>query len=178
MLPSVTTILSDGGVGFDMSHLPEEYSIRGTLIHKYAEMRIQGCELPVIPEEWRGYADAVDRFQDEIKPTPLLIEAELSHPFLVFEGHPDLIGLDDILPTIWDYKTGSIPEYCGAQLAGYELLAKMKLPQYKAYMRTAVLLTPDGKYKLKEYTSPVDRATFMDAYHGYMERRGVKWSHR
>jgi hypothetical protein len=177
-LPSVTRILSDEGVGFDMSHLPEEYSIRGTLIHKYAEHRIQELPLPPIPEKWRGYADAVDKFQDAIKPEPMLVEAELSHELMGFMGHPDLIGKDGLLPTIWDYKTGSIPEYCGAQLAGYELLAKRRFPEIKRFARVAVLLTPDGKYKLKEYTEARDLAVFLEAYYGYMEREGIKWSHR
>jgi hypothetical protein len=184
MLPSVTTILSDGGVGFDMSHLPEEYSIRGTLIHDYAHKRILGCELPQIPEKWRGYAEAADRFQDDIKPEPIMVdgkwlmEAELSHPYMAFVGHPDLPAMDGLMPTIYDYKTGSIPAYAGEQLAGYELLLRTVLPHIKRWMRVAVLLQENGKYKLKEYTEDRDRAEFLEAYYGYMERRGVTWSHR
>jgi len=184
MLPSVTTILSDGGVGFDMSHLPQEYSERGTLIHDYAHQRIMGCELPEVPDKWRGYANGVDSFQDRMDIYPIrhkgeyLMEATLVHPFKGFEGHIDLPAMNGIIPTIFDYKTGSIPEYTGPQLAGYELLLRVILPHIKKWRRVAILITKDGEWKPKEYTSIIDFAIFDKAYNGYFERRGVIWTHR
>jgi hypothetical protein len=178
MFPSVTEILSDEGVGFDMSHLPQEYSERGTLIHSYAESKLSHRPLPAIPDKWRGYADACDKFIAESDLEPEMLEVGLAHDLLGFKGHPDFIGKFDGSYAILDYKTGSIPEYCGAQLAAYEILAKTILTNVQEFQRIAVLLQEDGKYKLKTYDKPIDRATFMEAYHGYFERRGIKWSYR
>ena len=178
MLPSVTEILSDEGVGFDMSHLPPEYSERGTLIHSYAEAKLSHRPLIAIPDKWRGYADAVDRFISESDIEAIMLEVEIDHEYLGFTGHPDFIGKLDGVDTILDWKTGSITEYCGAKLAVYEILAKTILKDVDEFQRVAVLLQDDGRYKLKVYTGTHDRAEFMSAYHGYFERRGMKWAYR
>jgi hypothetical protein len=167
------------GVGFDMSHLPQEYSIRGTLIHRYAEYIATSTPRPFIPKKWRGYADAVDHFWDVNKPQPVLVEPEIVHDFLGLVGHPDLLAQSEFWYDLYDYKTGSVPLYAGAQLAGYKLLIMRKFPHIKHIRRTAVLLQESGKSKLVPFEDDArDTAEFMEAYHGYMERRGVKWSHR
>ena len=177
--PSVTTILSDEGVGFDMSHLPQEYSIRGTLIHKYAENIALECELPEIPEKWRGYADAVDSFWNDIKPQPVLVEPELVHDLLGVVGHPDLVAQAQYWYDLYDYKTGSIPLYAGPQLMFYKMLIIRNFPHIKHIRRTAILLRPDGQWRPKAFDDDArDTAIAMEAYHGFMERRGVKWSYR
>ena len=179
MLPSVTTILSDEGVGFDMSHLPHHYAERGTLVHLYAENRMKGCELPEVPDEWRGYTDGVDSFQDELEIYPMkhkgeyLMETTLTHP-MGFQGHPDLPAIFK-MATIFDYKTGSVPEYTGPQLSGYELLLRALLPHIEEWARIAVLLPGDGTFKLEPYKSCRDMATFVTAYKNYLKRRGVEW---
>jgi hypothetical protein len=177
-LPTVTEMLSDEGVGFDMSHLPAEYSLRGTHIHLLAYNHVMGLEQPETPQEWQGFRDALFKYFAEVPLETWLAEEELSHKYMGFGGHPDWIGKARLVPSIRDYKTGSIPLYCGAQLAGYELLARQKFPHIKRWSRTAVLLKPDGKYSLKRYDNPRDHAEFLEAYHGYMERRGIKWSFR
>jgi hypothetical protein len=177
--PSVTTILSDGGVGFDMSHLPQEYSDRGTLIHKYAECKALECELPEIPEKWRGYADAVDRFWDDNKPQPVLVEPELEHDLMGFMGHPDLLEEGEFWHDLDDYKTGSVPLYAGPQLMLYKLLIQRNFPHIKHIRRRAIELSEKGTYKLVPFNDDArDLAIGMEAYYGYMERRGYKWTHR
>ena len=177
--PSVTEILSDEGVGFDMSHLPPEYSERGTLIHKYAENLILGKPLPEIPQEWQGYATAVDAFIFDVRPNPLLVEPELIHNDLGVEGHLDLLAEEQFCHDLYDYKTGSIPKYTGPQTMAYKLLVMRMFPHIKSIRRWAVLIEDTGKYKLKEFTDDArDLATFMEAYHGYLKRRGIQWTHR
>ena len=178
-LPTVTEILSDEGVGFDMSHLPASYSERGTLVHKYMEMKALDCDMPEVPEEWRGFADAGDKFWEDMDPHPVLVEPELVHDLLGVVGHPDLLSQNDYWFDLYDYKTGSIPLYTGPQLMGYKLLIQRMFPQIKHIRRAGVLLEPTGRYKLKPFNDDArDTAIFMEAYHGYMERRGAKWSHR
>jgi hypothetical protein len=177
MFPSITEVLE--GVGFDMSHLPQEYSDRGTAIHTYAEHIATSTPRLAIPEKWRGYADAVDSFWDDIKPKPVLVEPELVHDLLGIVGHPDLLEECEYWHDLDDYKTGSVPLYTGAQLMLYKLLIQRNFPHIKHIRRRAVLLKPTGKYQLVPFEDDAkDLATGMEAYHGYMERRGVKWSHR
>jgi hypothetical protein len=179
MLPSVTEILSDEGVGFDMSHLPPEYAERGTLIHKYAENLVLGRKLPEIPQDIIGFANAVNSFVYDVRPKPVLVEPELIHDKLGVVGHLDLLAEDTYYHDLYDYKTGSIPKYTGPQTMGYKIMVMRMFPLIKSVRRWAVLIEETGKYKLKEYTDDaLDLATFMTAYHGYFERRGVKWSHR
>jgi hypothetical protein len=181
MFPSVTTILSDGGVGFDMSHLPQEYSDRGTFVHKCMELRAWECDMPEIPKDWRGYVDAGLQFWDDIKPQPVLVEPTLVHDLLGIVGHLDLFSVERYWHDLWDYKTGSIPEYCPAQLAGYEILVRRLFPDIGEIRHTAIKLMENGKYQLKEYTDrekAEGMRQFMDSYYGYFERRDVIWTHR
>jgi hypothetical protein len=182
-LPSVTTMLSDGGVGFDMSHLPEEYSQRGTLIHLCAFCEVMGNPWPEVPEKWKGYKDALVEYFSQNSLETILAEPDLVHRFMGYQGHPDWFGKADMELSVRDYKTGSIPLYCGPQLAGYELLIKDMMPQYKEseFDHTAILLKPSGKYSLKTYSKrekEESKRKFLDSYYGYMERRDIKWVHR
>jgi hypothetical protein len=182
--PSVTEILSDEGVGFDMSHLPQEYSDRGTHIHLLAYQKVMGMQFAPTPEKWQGFRDALFKYFAENPITRTIwAEDEIVHRLLGVKMHPDFFGEMAYRLTLRDYKTGSIPLYCRAQLAGYELGIKHILPEYgdRVFDHVAVKLMDNGKYSLKSYTE-AEKAEglreFMNAYHGYMERRGVKWSHR
>lgn len=177
MFPSVTTVLE--GVGFDMSHLPLEYSQRGTAIHTYAEHIATSTPRLAIPEKWRGYADAVDNFWHDIQPKPVLVEPELKHDLLGLVGHPDLVTKDEHYYDLWDYKTGSVPLYAGPQLMLYKLMITRMFSHIKPLRRTAVVLSENGKYKLVPFDDDArDTAIAMEAYHDYMEREGFKWSYR
>lgn len=195
MLPSVTTILSDGGVGYDMSHLPEEYPLRGTFVHDVAYKYVMGIKTPDIPEKWKGYVEGLASYFCDTELETWAAECHYpeepeeendeektwEHDILGFQGHPDWVGIADRMHSIRDYKTGSIPEYAGAQLAGYELLARIRYPQVMVWDHTAIKLMKNGKYQLKTYTD-AEKAEgmrkFMNAYYGFFESEGVQWTHR
>jgi len=177
MFPSVTTVLE--GVGFDMSHLPLEYSQRGTFVHKYGEYIATNTPRLEVPEKWRGFCDGVDRFWEDIKPNPVLVEPELEHDLLCIQGHPDLLSENAYWYDLWDYKTGSVPLYAGPQLMLYKLLITRNFPHIKNIRRAVVELSPVGKYKIVPFEDDArDLAVAMEAYHNYMEREGFKWSFR
>lgn len=177
MFPSVTTVLE--GVGFDMSHLPLEYSQRGTFVHKYAEYIATNTPRLAVPEKWKGFCDALDLFWSDIKPVPVLVEPELVHDLLGLVGHLDLLSKATYWYDLWDYKTGSVPQYAGPQSMLYKLLVIHNFPHIKDIRRAAVELSPKGKYKIVPFEDDArDTAIAMEAYHNYMERNGVKWSFR
>jgi hypothetical protein len=143
------------------------------------ELKAWSCDMPEIPEKWRGYVDAGLSFWDDIKPVPVLVEPELVHDLMGFMGHPDLLSEVRYWHDLWDYKTGSVPIYTGPQTMLYKVLVKHVFPHIEHIRRGAVLLKPTGKYQLVPFEDDAkDLATAMEAYHGYMERRGFKWSHR
>lgn len=163
-----------------MSHLPEEYSIRGTFVHHYAEMKALECDLPEVPEKYRGFTDGVDRFWEDINPVPLLVEVELKHELLGLIGHLDLITKDVYDFPLYDYKTGSVPQYAGPQLMLYKIMLKRMYPWLGHIPRYAVELSQKGRYKLIPFEDDArDTAIAMEAYHDYLKNEGgAEWSFR
>lgn len=127
--PSVTEVLSPYS-GYDQIppwHL-EKAAERGTIVHAHCAAIALGQWAPSPKEEYAGYVQSArlwfDAFVDEV----LFVEEELVDSELCYCGHPDLIVRSHklggvILP---DYKTpvNVHRKIWGAQLAGYENLAK------------------------------------------------------
>ena len=99
---------------------------------------------------------------------PLLIEKPLCHA-LGYAGTPDIIGRFQGELTILDWKTGSMPWWCGIQLAGYGLALSSAQELYnyehatRLHARLGVELKADGRAKPFPFEEYEDEDDFLAA---------------
>lgn len=171
-LPSVTRILSATGLYKDLSflRLGPEYQQRGHAVHNACRLVDQGKWNPagkhadVIP-----YADAYAEFKKLTGFVGRVWELPMYDTKAGYAGTLDCIGT---VPNgeIWlpDLKTGTLPYWVGAQLAGYELLLAHGFLDFERaqyvdieWMESTILLIKrkslnlDGKsFRLRSHDEP------------------------
>lgn len=156
-IPSVTGLISI--MGDDPQEFDElldtafgNAAERGTVLHGYVAWRLLGGapEDYEMPDDYSGYADAVDLFIAEHTFEPFIIETPFYHTErdVTFAGTPDYFGGFDGDYAILDYKFVAQvnKSKVGAQLNGYStLLAGGGVSTEKMY---AVQFMKDGTYRL------------------------------
>lgn len=126
-IPSVSEIIAPLGDALvettDLENAIEVAAERGTLMHKYIEMRLNGAtpDTIEIPSEYEEYAFGVELFLASHKILPLAAEQPIASSEMWVAGTPDLVcEFDDVL-SILDYKFVSTVNKTRvkAQLNGY-----------------------------------------------------------
>lgn len=94
---------------------------RGTEVHRLAERHMSGHEV-LVPEELEGHFRSYERFVDEWRPEPVLVEGILANRSMSYCGTADVVAdLADGHRWLLDYKTsrsGIFPE-TALQLTAY-----------------------------------------------------------
>lgn len=153
---SVTEVLTRAG-RIDTTGFSPEAAERGTRIHALTEAFDYG-ESPDVPSALVGYLDAWWAFTATVRPVyaPDGIERRVVSDALRLGGRIDRVCLDLFGgPALLDIKAGSPKPWHGEQLAFYNRLCPTG-PRY------AVYLMDDGRWKVQQYTDPLDDRRAME----------------
>jgi hypothetical protein len=176
-LPSVTHILQDAGI-IDLSGIPfsrlEAAREFGSAVHLACQLYDEdNLNEKTLDHNLRPYLDAWVKFEKDTgfeiiefeEDTGFVIienENPICSPKYRFAGTPDRVGRLDCL-TIVDIKsTAELSPAIGIQTAGYQI-AWNETHEEKVKKRIAVLLQPDGKYKIESYKDKNDTNVFLAA---------------
>lgn len=129
-------------------------------------------------DECAGYLEGYRKFLREIRVEWLRVEFAVLIRVggIYIGGRLDREGLLNGSPFILDIKTPASPNAAwGIQLAGYDL--GLPPPRIKPWRRkrAALLLRPNGKYKLELYEDPSDYDVFMAAATDPNHPAVLKW---
>lgn len=153
-VPSVTQLCAPLGMDYDepdddAAELTIEAAAeRGTTLHAYIEHRLSGgaAEDFELPEQYQGYADAVELFLAEHRIIPYAVEQALG--CADYAGTPDLVcefdGRDAVLD--WKFVSQLAKSKVAAQLGGYLRLCAWNAVYPEALY--AVQFLRDGAYRL------------------------------
>jgi hypothetical protein len=159
VLPSVTQILKAVGIIDDSYYAPGSDE-RGTAIHLACQLDDEGdLDESTLDPAIRPYLNAWREFRATLDNHDLMrIEQRLADPVLGFAGTIDrIVPFNAIRAEIIDIKSGAPEPWHAIQLAAYQLLAKT------TGKRTAVYLSADGTYKLRNFGCGEDRNVFLAA---------------
>lgn len=163
IVPSVTTVL-DMVLGRDRFRSPamEAGMRRGRAVHLatqyYDEGRLNQKTLhfAILPF-FQAYKD----FLRDVSPEIICVEQQVYHEAFEYAGTLDRVVTINGVMGILDIKTGgSAPLHAGPQLAAY---AQAVLMGSRMLKRWALVLSGDGKYKLKQYDDDSDWDVFQAA---------------
>lgn len=161
--PSVTQVL-DGVLGDGWNH--DEIAAQfGTNVHKAIALDLRGkldwasVDVALIP-----YLEAADKFMRDMELVVIASEQIVCHRGPRYCGTLDLAGYvrKDKRVSVFDFKSGGLTAYVGAQLSAYAV--GFGVPQADRY---AVLLQGDGRYQIKQQTDPADWPLFQSCLNVY-----------
>lgn len=172
-LISVTQVLTLAG-RIDPTWFTEEACWRGSMVHHLTEQLDRGAEIDPIPPGLEGYMDAYWSFLQVCRPAYAHVELEVQDAALELGGRIDrifasLFGVPE--PGMLDIKTGPEQEWHGYQLAAYNRMEPTGA-------RYGLYLKKNGRWRLKQYTDPMDDRRFMfdlAAQQGRVEPSGDFW---
>jgi len=99
---------------------------RGTDVHQIFALRIGAsmgwCDMPDVPDEYRGYDTAIVRWIEWAKPQPTMLERSLKHKTLPYAGTMDFVGMIGQDYGVLDLKTGIGQRWHSLQLHAYRQL--------------------------------------------------------
>ena len=177
-LPSVTHILQDAGI-IDLSGIPfsrlEAAREFGSAVHLACQLYDQdNLNEKTLDHNLRPYLDAWNKFKEDTGFVIIENENPICSPKYRFAGTPDRVGRLDCL-TIVDIKsTAELSPAIGIQTAGYQI-AWNETHEEKVKKRIAVLLQPDGKYRIQVYKDKSDTNLFLSALSIYnWKQRNLK----
>ncbi len=166
VVPSVTQILKPlmSGLQFVDPEVLEAASAFGTAVHKACELSDLGTldEADLDPA-LAPYLEGWKKFQRERRCKWRNIEVPKFHKQFRYAGTPDRHGTVDEWESVVDIKSGTaLFQSVGPQLAAYErICADPELKGMFTMRRIAILLKPDGTYRMEEYKDPSDWSVFM-----------------
>lgn len=175
-VPSITQLVAPLGADYDepdddaLELTIEAAAERGTTLHAYIEHRLTGGDPEdfEMPDQYSGYADAVELFLAEHTITPYAIEQRLGCEWCA--GTPDLTCEFDGKFSILDWKFVSqvVKSKVAAQLGGYKHLCEYNDAFPEALY--AVQFLKDGTYRLY----PVDDSFATVAFTACTEIHTIK----
>lgn len=142
--------------------------LRGTGLHYYFSFKLLsllGLCAPSAPKaEWLGYAQAIDRWVDERKISPVRVEEASVWRARHVAGRPDALVLDKDEQTIVELKTTAQTR----RVHRVQVMVQQKLEFYREATALRLLYVhPDGSYNyLPVLPSPTDLAAFENAIIG------------
>lgn len=176
-LPSVTTVLQDTGI-VDLSGIPylrlEAAREFGLAVHSACKLYdLDDLDEKTLDHNLRPYLDAWIMFKLETGIRLTKIEQPIHSNKYRFAGTPDRVG-DYRGMTIVEIKsTAVLAPATAIQTAGY-MLAENETAYPQIKKRIAVLLQPDGRYKIESYKLGTDTNVFLSALSVYNWRQRNK----
>lgn len=183
---SVTGILDESGIS-NYDSVPKEFRdrgmYRGTQVHWMIRLQMQGIlNYRKVPVFLRPYRKAFNTWLNRSGFIPVWTERSFFHPTFGFTGTLDLAGRftvakydTDGMTAIIDIKTGySVMEWVKLQLCAYSTFVYSDLRRARYVRRIALLLKPDGTYRIREFpieTWDLDFATFIQAKEKVCQQR-------
>lgn len=168
VLPSVTQVLGDVGLGPDLSSIDPAIlataSARGTLVHQAIEAEHYGglddMEVAALPEPVRVRFLGYRKFVAETKHKPIVSEIEMVHPAWQYIGHGDRVGWQGKDRTFVDWKcvVALSVDSVSYQLAAYRMAWEATRPAEPISRVWAVQLLP-GDYRVHDVTDRMREAT-------------------
>ncbi len=119
-LPSVTQILDTVGLISSFAK-SETAALRGSLVHKACHYLAEGkLDWASVDARILGYVLAYQKFLDETRFEPEILECSQYHRDYLYAGTPDAVGKHIKMGRyLYDIKTGSPAKYHGLQTAAY-----------------------------------------------------------
>lgn len=147
---SVTQILKRGGVVDDRFYT-EQHRWRGSQVHLATAAEDQG-QIAKFEPMYLGYVQAWRKFKVERKFRPALVEKVVYDQLLDTCGTLDRLGCFgegqiDVLIDLKTSNSGQIPAWVALQTAAYGHALNPKV----IYRRMAVVLMPDGTFRVEPY---------------------------
>ena len=175
---SVTQILQSTGI-IDFSKVPKENleasMIFGTYVHEATELYDKNnLNLETLHPKLRPYLDAWIKFKVQVGFEIELNEEKIGSQKYMFAGTLDRRGIINNQRGIVDIKTSvDISRATAIQTAGYMIAHNEMFKKEKTKFRMAVLLKPDGTYKISEYSDKSDMNVFLSSLtlHNWRKRR-------
>lgn len=168
VVPNVTRIIAPLT---DFSRVPPDVLERarqqGVHIHKMVELHFKDdLVVESLPEWMRGHHAALLRFIEETGFTSYAAERRLYHPRMGYAGTMDLAGhmpkLKKARPACIDVKRSLYAgPAIGLQCVGYAGAANEERAFEKLEQRYALVLKPEGSYRLEPYEDREDHAAFL-----------------
>jgi hypothetical protein len=150
VLPSVTQVLRDAGVvEFYGSNNATHAMLRGTYAHLACELLDKNkLDRDTLDDEVRPYLEAYEAFKRDSGFVPELIEKRLYHPYAMYAGTIDRVGLLSNERALIDLKTGGKYRAYDIQLGGYDGLCSVN--EHHIDKAFSLYLKANGKYSLVE----------------------------
>lgn len=146
-LPSQSEILEVCGV-VDKTYYTPESAHRGTIVHAGCHYLAEGdLDWASMPEQFRGYLHAYEKFLVDTKFKPTECEKRLYHPELLYGVTPDQIGLLEKREGVAELKSGTMMPWTAIQTA-FQTMARWP-NDYMTKFRLGVELHKDGTYTTK-----------------------------
>ena len=168
LIPNVTTILGNVGLGPDFSKVrPDELEFaaqRGRAVHAATALYdLDDLDEETMDERILPYLEGWRKFRAEKDFTPTEIERIVYSSKWGYVGTLDRVGEMKGYATLIDIKTGPVYlESVGPQTSAYDVAYREEFKQ-PPLKRFAVRLPGDGTYKLVPCTSKVDFDVFIHA---------------
>ncbi len=178
-LPHVTGILKDlvdfSRVAPDILEYARE---QGVHIHKMVELDAKGdLDVDTLPDWLKPRFDALQKFKRETRFVVTHSEERIHHPGFGYAGTFDLEGTihDEKLAMIDVKRSLMAGDVIGLQTAAYAGARDYAIssPADRIKYRAALLLLPNGTYKLQPYEDPTDFHVFTSCLvrHAWKEQR-------
>ena len=161
VLPSVTTIIKDVGIGQDFSMVKGEmdwYGDRGQKIHKACHLDdINDLDDESVHEDIMGYLEGYRKFKKVFNYKPYFSEQVVSDVIMGYAGTLDNAGNYVVQKRgrmmIGDVKSGTPHESHGVQLAAYRMAFKNQIQGlHSLYDLIGIYVKSDGTFKIEDYT--------------------------
>lgn len=173
VIPSVTQVLEAAGLYPDWSKVAPDVMERakalGTAVH-LATYYCDDNDLDVgrLDEELIPYVEAWVAFREDSGFDVRQAEVVAYNEIYQYAGTIDRVGMFNGAMSIVEIKTGVFAAVVGPQTAAHSLLLG------EGYERFAVLLRPDGTYRLTGLTDPNDVGVFLSALNlWYWKKRNL-----
>jgi hypothetical protein len=168
---SVTQLLKLAGY-IDASFYTPEAAERGTRVHATTALIDEQIGGIAVPNGLDGEVRAYLKFLSDMKPRFMMIEQAVTDDAGIVCGRPDRVfwkmgsiaGLG-----VLEIKTGACAPWHAYQTAGYAYLVSSQYIENgkdaprEVASRWCVHLRKNGTYRLRQHTSPRDRAVFLYA---------------
>ena len=138
-VPSVTKIV---GSVYPRYQVDDFYLNRGRVIHKCAELLLQGKKFTV-DERVAGRVEAVKLFLNQTQFQAEVTEQQMGSEKYMFAGTLDAVGSLQGRQVILDWKSSRCPEPDFLQLVGYSILCGV-------HYGLTVVLNDNGQYNMSE----------------------------
>lgn len=118
---------------------------RGTDLHQIFALAVGAvsglCEWPDVPDHYRGYYAAIERWIEHAKPRAMSLERTMKHKTLPYAGTSDFLGLVKEEFGVLDLKTGVAARWHSVQIHAYQRMTD------KAARMWVLYIADDGTFQ-------------------------------